>query len=427
MAAHQRPGVLLGLAVAAQPRLPAPVPVAELVVLERLARRRGAADQIAEGVGVVGVVAGHPVEQVGGQGGVAVLLAEQPQFAAHHHQPALRVALGVAFDQRLRRFHGAVGVVVDQRNQGFREARQVPLGDHRLVAVGVAAALIDGAEHGLRMVAVHEGAGAVVDGLAGQGHVVGVHHAVDKAHPHPFGDQCDLPVHHPFQQRQRRHLGARPVRVVALEGVVHQRFQQRRVLAAGGVLKGAHAQVRGRHPGEDGAGLGGVAQHLLAGADHRQRPGGGHAQGVHRLADDVLAQHRAESGAAVAAAGKRRAPGALELDVAALVVRGELLAEQHRAAVAEHGRVAELVAGVGLGQRLAAGQRPVAAQQGGAGVAVQGFGVEPQLRRELAVEQQQLRRPHRLRVTERKQGLGQAGVAVVEPEAERVGGHAGAP
>src|SRR3712207_8635429 len=52
------------------------------------------------------------------------------------------------------------------------------LRDPRLVAVGVAPEAVDRAEHRGRVVGVQEGAGAVVDGLAGDGGVVGVHHAV---------------------------------------------------------------------------------------------------------------------------------------------------------------------------------------------------------------------------------------------------------
>ena len=57
--------------------------------------------------------------------------------------------------------------------------------DARLVAVGVAPAVVDGAEHRRRIVAIHERARAVVDRLARDRRVVGVHHAVDEADVHP--------------------------------------------------------------------------------------------------------------------------------------------------------------------------------------------------------------------------------------------------
>ena len=82
-------------------------------------------------------------------------------------------------------------------------------------------------------------------------------------------------------------------------------------------------------------GSSGLAAHRPPGRHHGQRAGGRDAEGVHRLADDVLAQHRADRGQAVAAARERRAPGALEVQVAEAAVGVDELAEQQRAAVAE--------------------------------------------------------------------------------------------
>ena len=107
--------------------------------------------------------------------------------------------------------------------------------------------------------------------------------------------------------------------------------------------------------------------HRLAGGDHGQAARRGDAQRVHGLADHQLAQHRAERRAAVAAAGIRRRSRAFELHVHAAAVRGDLLAEQDGAAVAEAGEVAELMAGVGLRQRLRAVGQGVAGEDGGAG------------------------------------------------------------
>ena len=60
--------------------------------------------------------------------------------------------------------------------------------------------------------------------------------------------------------------------------------------------------------------------HLLARGDDRERPRRRDAERVHRLADQVLAQHRADRGLAVAAAGERRAPRPLQVQVAAPAV-----------------------------------------------------------------------------------------------------------
>ena len=80
--------------------------------------------------------------------------------------------------------------------------------------------------------------------------------------------------------------------------------------------KRADAQVAARHPRQHGPRQDGLALDPPAGRDDGQRPGGRDAQGVHRLADDVLAQHRTDRGQAVAAAGERRAARSLEVQVA---------------------------------------------------------------------------------------------------------------
>ena len=69
--------------------------------------------------------------------------------------------------------------------------------------------------------------------------------------------------------------------------------------------------------------------------DRGKRARGGDAQRVHRLADQVFAQHRAERRLAVAAAREGRGPGPLQRDVAALPVAVDHLAQQQRAAVAK--------------------------------------------------------------------------------------------
>ena len=95
-----------------------------------------------------------------------------------------------------------------ERQQRLGEARQVPLRHHRLVAVGVAPTAVDGAEDGGRVEGVHERARPVVDRLAGDRHVVGVHHAVDEPHEHPLRDQRGLRLDDAAEQRQRGPLVA---------------------------------------------------------------------------------------------------------------------------------------------------------------------------------------------------------------------------
>ena len=75
---------------------------------------------------------------------------------------------------------------------------------------------------------------------------------------------------------------------------------------------------------------------------------------MHGLADDVLAQNRAECGPAIAVAGERGGAGALELDVPAHAIQTDDFAKKKGAAVTQLGHeVAKLVPGIGHGQRFA--------------------------------------------------------------------------
>jgi hypothetical protein len=70
---------------------------------------------------------------------------------------------------------------------------------------------------------------------------------------------------------------------------------------------------------------------------------------VHRLADDVLAQHRADHREPVAAPRERCDSGPLEVNVADRPVLAGDLAEQQGASVTQtRDEAAELVSGVGL-------------------------------------------------------------------------------
>ena len=78
-----------------------------------------------------------------------------------------------------------VFVVGQEAQKGFGEAGHVPPGDAGLIGEGVPAPVVDGAEFLVRVVRVEKRATAVVEGLARNGGVVGVHDAVDEAHAEP--------------------------------------------------------------------------------------------------------------------------------------------------------------------------------------------------------------------------------------------------
>ena len=200
---------------------------------------------------------------------------------------------------------------------------------------------------------------------------------------------------------------------MALYRVFCQLLQAAPVATRGKDLKGTDPQVAGGHPGQHRAGQRGFTPHGFAGAHHRQRPRGGNAQRVHRLAHHIFTQHRPQPGAPVAAARIGRAPGPLELDIAALPVGADGFAQQHGAPVAQLRVVlAELVPGIQLGKRLGPVRQGVAAKdKRHLGCIPPG---DPQQPGQIVVERQKARRTHRNRGLAGIEHLGQAGIAVVK-------------
>ena len=195
--------------------------------------------------------------------------------------------------------------------------------------------------------------GPVIDRLARDRHVVGVHHAVDEADVHPLRDQRRLPLGHGLQQREERlrcgnELGS-------WRAIVYS-ASFRRLSRSPRDAKNSNVPTRmwlAATRVSTAPGSGRLAIDRLAGGRDGERAGRGNAERVHRLADQHLAQHRTDGGLAVAAAGERRSARALEGDVATASLPVDHLAEQQCAAVAELRREAtELVPGVRLSQRF---------------------------------------------------------------------------
>ena len=207
------------------------------------------------------------------------------------------------------------------------------------------------------------------------------------------------------------------------DGVVGGCTQQVPVAGRGGVLERAHAQMARCYPGEYRARQRPFPEHLLARGDHRERPRGGDAEAVHGLADDILAQHRPYHGLAVGAPGERGAPGPLDMEVAAAPLCIDHLAEQQRAAIPEARRVAaELVAGVGLGDRRDP-LRGLPSQQRDARRLPELRRIDAQLDRQLLVEHQQSGGGRRGRSPRHGKAGHLAGVGILEPEQGRRDGH----
>ena len=202
--------------------------------------------------------------------------------------------------------------------------------------------------------------------------------------------------------------------------MVGQQSHRLRVAPCGEILEGAHPDVARGDPRQDGAGQRCLAQHCLPGRYRGQRPGRRYAQCRHGLAHDVLAQHRAQRGTAVATAGEGRPPGALELDVAPRAVSPHHLAEQDGAPVAElRHELAELMPGIGEGDRLRTFGHAIAGQDLHTLRADQTVGIEPQALGQLGIHPHEPRRRHGRRVEPRVEALRKARIGVVEGKAHR--------
>ena len=260
------------------------------------------------------------------------------------------------------------------------------------------------------MIGIHIGAGAIVDRLARDAAIVGVHHPVDEAQRHPLGHKLGLPSHDAVQQAGRS-VG---VRIMPGQRVIGQRTQRVKIAARGMDLKGAHADMARGHTGQDRAGQGAFAIDRLAGGDGGKGACGGHAHRLHRFADHIFAQHRAQPGPAIPIAGIGRGAGAFQLDVIPALCRLNL-AQQDRAAIAQlRVPVAELVACVELCQRGRAVGDGVSGKGRKGRVAGEPLGVDAQIPRQRVIARDPAGGGHRGRVHPGEHPVRQAGVAVVE-------------
>ena len=116
---------------------------------------------------------------------MAFLLVSEPQLAVKTLAPGGFIHVGVRFEYLGGVFYRGFLIRVEQAEHGFRQAGEVPLADGGLVLIGVTPLAIDGAEHLRCMVGIHKRTGAVINGLAADGHVIGVHDPVNKSDVHP--------------------------------------------------------------------------------------------------------------------------------------------------------------------------------------------------------------------------------------------------
>ena len=236
-----------------------------------------------------------------------------------------------------------------------------------------------------------------------------------EADAEPARDEVRLRVDDALEQRQRVIPFPCGLRVVAIERVLREGGERLAILAGGEVLERADTDVARGDAREHRAGQDLLAADGLARGDGSERARGGNAERMHGLADEVFAEDGPEGGAAVTAAREGRPAGALELDVAALAVRADHLAEENGAPVPElpH-EAAELVAGVGERDGLRALGRHVAGEECCALRGDERICIDAEELGQRTVHLDDLRRAHLRGRDPGEEAVGQASVGVVE-------------
>ena len=126
----------------------------------------GIPPQGADRVGKVGVGLGHRPQEDVAQLGIALMRFHDTQLGPEAGVIGVLETLGEPVDGALGLLDGLVWAIVEERQQRLGQTREVPLADPGLVAVGVAPMAVDRAVDPARVKGIHEGTGAVVDGLA---------------------------------------------------------------------------------------------------------------------------------------------------------------------------------------------------------------------------------------------------------------------
>ena len=188
-------------------------------------------------------------------------------------------------------------VVFDDRRQRTGQTGQIPVRHVWLLTKAIASLTgIGGIRRPVRVVFLHPPEGAVVERQAQHRKIVGVHHPMHKANPHPVRD------HQGGALADRMEDGDVAIRLigqlgeVALDHEIPQRAQQGEIAARARQLEVTEAQERRRDATDDGTRFVGgatvvkhVAQHTLARGDQTQCTRGRHTQRMHGFAADKFA------------------------------------------------------------------------------------------------------------------------------------------
>ena len=122
-----------------------------------------------------------------GQKGVVPLMSQpsQPELVRQHAAPGFLVGGGKNPQPMLQ-----CRIVIDERRERIPKPDKIPLRNPRLIAEAITPSLrVGGIRRPMQVESLQPAIGSIVHGQPQDGHVIGVHHTVDKADSHPVRDQ----------------------------------------------------------------------------------------------------------------------------------------------------------------------------------------------------------------------------------------------
>ena len=141
------------------------------------------------GISVVGAKLRQQLEpgfHHGAGDGVVVKRGREPQFGQPMGNQRRVEKRGVGRQDVLSQGLGCVGIFIQGGGERPGELPEIPAQHPRLRAKGVAPGMVDTAKNRVRAVSIQEGTRAKINGLARDGGVVGIHHAMHESAAQPL-------------------------------------------------------------------------------------------------------------------------------------------------------------------------------------------------------------------------------------------------
>ena len=255
----------------------------------------------------------HHAEGIHDQAQVRFILDDQAKLVSHVLEEAFVVGHFIAAKPP------AHVVLLHYREQGCGQVAAILEPDLWLTVVGVAPALVGMVAYIAGIEIIKECERAIIKGVADDGHVVAVHHAMAEADCLPVRNRSCGAFHH-FLEPAGVSIVIRQVdqmREVQRDHMLKQSLYAFRSFVVSGELEVSEANMALSHAHQCRRRLDGFPAHRVFGAHHEQCPGGRDTQSVHGFTAQVFANGGAKHSAAISEAGVGSHTGAFEVPVPA--------------------------------------------------------------------------------------------------------------